>query len=251
MISKQELNKIAMHTGLPLYQQEKDYFLMLFLYFYYKRFDTALFKGGTCLRYLFNIGRFSEDLDFNTKFPQQFQKQVRETAQQFTSIGIQAYFRKEELFSDAYTCEIGVLGPLSDGRKQTENKFRIDAGYRTGTFEKPTWKMIKSPYPETTAQYLVLTMDVQELFVEKLLALFNRNKGRDLYDVWYLLQSGVVFDALLFEKKRKKEKISLKKVTFLSKAVYERDMKQLSSHLIPYEQVEKEVRAFLVREKIL
>ena len=95
MISKQELNKIAMHTGLPLYQQEKDYFLMLFLYFYYKRFDTALFKGGTCLRYLFNIDRFSEDLDFNTKFPQHFQKQVRETAQQFTSIWIQSYFRKE------------------------------------------------------------------------------------------------------------------------------------------------------------
>lgn len=251
MISKQELNKIAIRTGLPLYQQEKDYFLMLFLYFYYKHFHSAVFKGGTCLRYLFSLERFSEDLDFNVPNPKEFQNEVNKTLERFVTLGIQTYFRKEEIFIDAYGCEIGVAGPLSDGTKQTQNKFRIDAGYRTGTFEKPTWKLIKSPYPETTMHFLILTMDIQELFVEKLLALFNRNKGRDLYDVWYLLQSGILFDAMLFEKKKKKEKISLKNISLLSKAVYDRDMKQLTTHMIPYEQVAREVNTFLVRAKLL
>jgi uncharacterized protein len=65
MISKKELQNIAQKNELHLYQQEKEYALKLFLYYYYKKFEDAIFKGGTAIKFCFNLNRFSEDLDFN------------------------------------------------------------------------------------------------------------------------------------------------------------------------------------------
>ena len=49
-------------------QLEKDYLLTLFLYEIYNEFNNDLiFKGGTSLKYFYNLNRFSEDLDFSYK----------------------------------------------------------------------------------------------------------------------------------------------------------------------------------------
>lgn len=245
MMSKGELNRIAEQSGLTLYQQEKDYLLKLFLAFYYNKYESAVFKGGTCLKYLFDLDRFSEDLDFNVRQPRQFQKEVGEVIASLAFIGIRAFFKKEELFPDAYTCEIRFQGPLYKGTGQTENKFRIDAGYRTGTLKQPEWKFIQSPYPETKQQFLVKVMNMEELFVEKILALLNRDKGRDLYDVWFLLQAKVCFNKELFEKKRQKEKIVLKTISIPSKEVYEHDMLRLTAKVPSYDLVKKDVMPLL------
>lgn len=80
MISRSQLRLISRKTGLTLYQQEKDYLLRLLLYNYYKKFKDVVFKGGTCLKYLYGLNRFSEDLDFNLLIkPETFQKQVKKT----------------------------------------------------------------------------------------------------------------------------------------------------------------------------
>jgi uncharacterized protein len=278
MISKEELNRVAQQTGLSLYQQEKDYLLKLFLHFYYKKYDDAIFKGGTCLKYLFGVDRFSEDLDFNinevNKNPNsnklrgifnvcsepkvttgnkvlnpsqtnKFKEQVHHTLEKFKELGITYYFRKEEEFIDSYTCTIGVEGPLFNGEKQTQNKFRIDAGYRTGTFKMPEWKIIKSEYPETTENILIQTMNLQEIFVEKIITLVNRKKGRDLYDVWFMNNAGITLDKKLLSKKADKENVKLDFIKICTKQEYERDMSKLTNKVIPYEQVKKEVVEFL------
>ncbi len=254
MITKQELNKIAQTTSLSLYQQEKDYFLKLFLNFYYKHYEDAIFKGGTALKYLYNIDRFSEDLDFNIQDIKKFKKQVHETIKRINELGITTKFQKEEEFKDSYTTTITVQGPLYTGTTQTQNKFRIDAGYRTGTLKNPEWKIIKSEYPQTKKQILTKVMHTQEILVEKILALMSRDKGRDLYYVWYLLTSNLELDKDLLHKKLgaaksqeqssrtakiEQTKIDIKNIC--SKQTYERDMSKLSSRIIPYEQVKKQV----------
>ena len=248
MISKEQLQRIAITTGLPLYQQEKDYLLKLFLYFYYKHFKDALFKGGTCLKYMHNLDRFSEDLDFNIKRPALFQEQVRESMKQFEKIGIDYFFIKEELFEDSYTCEIGFHGPLYAGNSQTQNKFRIDAGYRTGTFKKAEWRLIKSEYPETEEHFLIFIMNEEEIFIEKILTLFSRKKGRDLFDVWHLMNKEIKFDKKLLTKKSKIEKIEINFNNLISKKEYERDMFRLTSRVLPYEQVKKDVEEYLKKK---
>ncbi len=242
MINKEQLQKIAATSGLGLYQQEKDYLLKLFLYYYYKQFNDAVFKGGTCLKYIYNLNRFSEDLDFNINNQKLFQEQIKQTLKHFEKIGISYYFIKEESFKDAYTCEIGFHGPLYDGTNQTQNKFRIDAGYRTGTLKKPEWKLIKSEYPEIEDNFLIQIMNQQEIFAEKITALFGRKKGRDLFDVWFLINAGLLLDKKLLKNKLSNQKVKINFKNIAQKKEYERDMSRLSTRVIPYEQIIKEIK---------
>lgn len=240
MISLEQLQGLARKSGLTVYQQEKDYFLKLFLYAYFKRYQDAIFKGGTCIRYLFSVDRFSEDLDFNLKTsPENFKTQVRKAIKELESIGIESYFIKDEQFDDAYTCEIGFNGPLYKGTPQTRNKIRIDAGKRIGTIKEPEWRMVSSEYPETREQFLVLAMDEEEMLAEKIMALMSRRKGRDLYDVWFLLEKGVRFDKELLNEKGV-PKVEFE--SFPSDVEYDRDMRRLTSRVIPYTQVIRDIK---------
>ena len=239
MISREQLINIGKKTGLHLYQQEKDYLLKLFLFNYFRLFDDAVFKGGTCLRYVFGLDRFSEDLDFNILIsPKEFDLQIQRISKEFGLLGIKNYLIKKEFFRDAYTCAIAFQGPLSTGTKQTRNKIRIDAGKRTGIIHIPEWKLIPSEYPETRSHFLVHTMDEQELLVEKICSLLERQKGRDLYDVWFLLKKGVKVDTTLLYKKKKTKTLSL---TLPTQREYTQDIEKLTRRVIPYEQVKKEV----------
>ncbi|MBU0662070.1 nucleotidyl transferase AbiEii/AbiGii toxin family protein [Candidatus Micrarchaeota archaeon] len=239
MISREQLAEIAKKTGMHLYQQEKDYLLKLFLFNYYRRFEGAVFKGGTCIKYLFGMDRFSEDLDFNIRSPKKFRGEVSHALKQFGLVGIKAAVGKEELFREAYTAEISFEGPLFAGRAVSLNKFRIDAGYRLGTMAEPKWNLVASEYPETTANFMVKSMDEGEMLAEKVLALVGRKKGRDLFDVWFLMKRGVKLDGKMLEKKAKllgkSAEIDFGKA--VTEKEYVRDLSKLSARVPPYGQV--------------
>jgi len=259
VISREKLREISKKTSLHLYQQEKDYLIKLFLFNYFRKYDNAVFKGGTCLRYLYGTERFSEDIDLNLRIdPEQFKKEVEKVLEEFESIGIENGFIKEEVFEEAYTCEIWFYGPLYQGTNQTQNKFRLDAGERGGALLEPKWRLIDSEYPETRKKFLIQAMDEDELLVEKIITLLTRSKGRDLYDVWYLLMSDMTISAELFEKKLRKllEEYGLQNKfswdSYPSKEEYTEDMERLVPQLVPYSQVKKEVKDGLedLKEKV-
>lgn len=249
MISRDSLTKINKSSHLHLYQQEKDYLIKLFLYNYFRKFDSAVFKGGTCLRYLYGTDRFSEDIDLNLSIsPEEFKKEIRKILKEFDKIGIDYGFIKEEIFEGAYTSEIWFYGPLYQGTNHTRNKFRIDARERGGTLLKPKWRLIDSEYPETKRKFLVQVMDEDELFVEKIITMLTRSKGRDLYDIWYFLMNDKTPDPNLFERKLNnfinenvlKNEFSWE--SYPSEDEYNRDMEKLVPRVIPYTQVKKEVK---------
>ncbi|MDP2973519.1 MAG: nucleotidyl transferase AbiEii/AbiGii toxin family protein, partial [Candidatus Diapherotrites archaeon] len=225
--------------GLPLYQQEKDYALKLFLFNYYNQFEEAVFKGGTCIKYLFGLDRFSEDLDFNIRNPKKFRKEVAQVLKQLELLGIKCGIKKEEVFKEAYTAEFSFHGPLFSGSSMTLNKFRIDAGYRFGTLTKPKWSLVASEYPETQKNFLVKAMGEKEMLAEKIGALFERKKGRDLFDAWFLLKKGIQFDQGLFRQKARKAgaKPAIDFSKIVAKKEYERDMEKLTKRVIPYGQI--------------
>jgi len=251
MITKKELMEITKKSELNLYQQEKEYLLKLFLYIYYKKFEDAVFKGGTAIRFIKNLNRFSEDLDFNiTISPKEFKNQIELVLKEIEKIGIKNSFLKKEFFEEAFTCEIVFQGPIYDGTVQTRNKFQIDAGARTGTLNKPVWKIIESEYPETKERFVVKIMDMKEILCEKIIALFQRNKGRDLYDVWFLLNAGVELDKKLLKKKLLKIRSVFKhkrlsKKEFTTEKEYNRDIKYMIPRIVPYSQVRKEVLSYM------
>jgi len=86
-------------------------------------------------------------------------------------------------------------------------------------------------------------MDEQEILIEKIITLLKRKKGRDLYDTWFLLKSGVKLNTNLFYKKIE-TKLEIGKI--LSKEEYERDMEKLTTIMLPYEQIKREVEKELL-----
>ncbi len=239
MISGEYLKEISKESGLHPYQQEKDYLLKLFLYHYYRRYEDAVFKGGTCLKYTLGLNRFSEDLDFElTTTAKEYKKQVDKTLKDIQEVGIENQYLKSEIFEDSYTCEITFKGPRYSGKKHSRNKFRIDAGKRLGLVKKPQWRFIDSEYPETRNKILVYTMDPEEILAEKTIALFERKKGRDLYDVWFMLQNNIKLDQQILTQKYNK-KIDWEKI--VDEKTYENDIKRLVGRVIPYSQVKKEI----------
>ncbi|MFW5904423.1 MAG: nucleotidyl transferase AbiEii/AbiGii toxin family protein, partial [Candidatus Saliniplasma sp.] len=147
---------------------------------------------------------------------------------------------------------------LYEGSNQTQNKFRLDAGERGGTLLEPKWRLIDSEYPETKKKFLVQTMDEDELLVEKIITLFTRSKGRDLYDVWYLLMNDGAISTELFERKLRKllDEYGIRDDfswdSYPSKEEYTEDMKRLVPNVIPYSQVKTEVEDRLeeLKEKV-
>ncbi|MEF8835852.1 MAG: nucleotidyl transferase AbiEii/AbiGii toxin family protein, partial [Candidatus Thermoplasmatota archaeon] len=93
---------------------------------------------------------------------------------------------------------------------------------------------------------------------EKVITLLTRSKGRDLYDVWYLLMSDMTISTELFEKKLKKllEEYGLQDEfsfdSYPSEEEYNEDMERLIPQLVPYSQVKTEVKDHIegLKEKV-
>jgi predicted nucleotidyltransferase component of viral defense system len=160
-------------------------------------FDEAIFHGGSCLRIIHHLPRFSEDLDFllkqvNPDFRwQPYQKAIEKTCQQYgivpeikdkSKVGtsIQKMFFKDN--------SIGKLLKLSfkhHPQKKLTIKLEIDINPPAGS----TTEMKFLDFP---LDFPVEIQDLSSSFASKSHALLCRTyvKGRDWYDfLWYLKKS--------------------------------------------------------------
>lgn len=160
-------------------------------------FKYAGFQGGTCLRIVYGLPRFSEDLDFilfapNTDFV--WSPFFKEMELQFAAFGLHltAKDRKDSggAVKTAFIKEdsFGTVLKLSYPRNASDIqsikiKLEVDTNPPAGsTFES---KLIDFPMPCS-----VVTQDLASLFAGKLHALLCREyvKGRDWYDfIWYVV----------------------------------------------------------------
>ncbi len=66
MLTRKQIEKLALKNRVPLFTQEKDYIQAAILSLLYSKTMGFIFKGGTCLRMAYGSPRYSEDLDFNS-----------------------------------------------------------------------------------------------------------------------------------------------------------------------------------------
>lgn len=78
-------------------------------------------------------------------------------------------------------------------------RIRFDFSFRENVALKPVEKAIADDYGLGKAELFVLPLE--ELFSEKIHALFGRTAARDLYDVWFLFRRGVKTSRGLVERK--------------------------------------------------
>lgn len=161
-------------------------------------FKHALFQGGTCLRIIHGLERFSEDLDFILNKPDQtfkWEPYLTAIKTEFEAFGLSLSVIDRTKASDtvkkAFLKE-GSFGKVlnlhyerTSSDTQTINiKLEIDTNPPTGS--APETHALDYPYP-----FPIITQDLPSLFAGKCHALLCRSyiKGRDWFDfIWYIQQ---------------------------------------------------------------
>jgi predicted nucleotidyltransferase component of viral defense system len=157
-------------------------------------FQVAAFQGGTCLRILYGLERFSEDLDFTLKNPDKnfiWKKYIASMQEEFSAYGFSLETKDREKLDN--TIKIAFLKADSDGglliikdNRTNKPKLRIKLEIDSNPPEGATYelKFLDFPLP-----YSINVQDLSSLFAGKCHALLCREytKGRDWYDfIWYI-----------------------------------------------------------------
>ncbi len=238
MITRNQLREIH-GDELPLHILEQDYIQSLFLEELYDEVDSLVFKGGTYLKHAFGLDRFSEDLDF-TIYGDFTIKMLKKAASGLDAYDVEAGIDKIKTDDISITARLRYHGPLFNGSDKSIGNIDIEISKRDDVFQEPEWKRLFFDYPETRA-VTVLGLQKEEILAEKLRALATRTKGRDLYDVWFLLKQGVSTDKELFEEKMKVVDFAPKIDIKISESEWKQDLKVLLKRPPKYGEVKKEV----------
>lgn len=202
MIDRQELSEFARELSLALNVVEKDYVLGWLLAGISAHEAFAghwVFKGGTCLKKCyFETYRFSEDLDFTITDETQLDEgfllaAFREISQWvYDESGIeipgdQIRFKLTDIRSGGRYAEgrVYYVGPIQQRRNLARIKFDLTS--KEKLVLPPEEREVHHPYsdrPEAGIQ--ILSYCFEEMFAEKVRALAERERPRDLYDVVHL-----------------------------------------------------------------
>jgi len=158
-------------------------------------YKLAAFQGGTCLRILYSLNRFSEDLDFALIMPdidfnfKNYQDLLKQELEAFgfdieiiekkdTDSTIKSIFMKEDSIGKILNLQF----QKSDGRpKSIKIKLEIDTN-------PPIGAVVENKYHDFPLNFSVTTYELSSLFAGKIHALLTRTytKGRDWYDfIWH------------------------------------------------------------------
>ena len=206
MIGKPEIMTFSREFGLRPDIIEKDYVLgwLLAGIFNHDALATKwVFKGGTCLKKcFFETYRFSEDLDFTVIDPGHIEEAFLRQA--FTEVAAWVYERcgieipQETLRFEFYEnprggrCVEGRIeyrGPMQ--QRGSLPRIKLDITEDEVLVLEPIVRTVHHPYSDAPpAGIHALCYAFEELFAEKIRALAERERPRDLYDVIHLHRHG-------------------------------------------------------------
>ncbi|MDC0980415.1 nucleotidyl transferase AbiEii/AbiGii toxin family protein [Bdellovibrionales bacterium] len=205
MIDKTEITELSKKLDLRAETVEKDYVLGWVLAGIEQQqsiFPKWAFKGGTCLKKcFFETYRFSEDLDYTVSDKKHLEESF--LVSQFEEISDWVYEESGvELPKDLISFEvyennrgtisvegkIGFKGPLGRGGNLPKIKFDLTAD--EALVLKPVKMEVHHPYTDRGDSGIYSNCYAyEEVFAEKVRALTQRARPRDLYDVIHLFRN--------------------------------------------------------------
>ncbi|MEA3343962.1 MAG: nucleotidyl transferase AbiEii/AbiGii toxin family protein [archaeon] len=202
MIRREELGEIAKAKRISLENCEKDYILELLMFSIFSEAgDSLALKGGTAMYKFYNLNRFSEDLDFSVnKRRVDLPELVNTAMRRLSGIGVPGSIRMES-YRNEVNARLMFRGPLYDGSKESMVRITLNFSKR----DKPinVDKLFFIPVYTEIPSFNAFVMAAEEIFAEKVRAIFTRNKPRDVYDLWFLLKRKVIPDIALINVKLK------------------------------------------------
>ncbi len=198
--------------------------------------NRITFQGGTCLRLVYGGPRYSEDVDFVTTLSD------AELAVLFEPV----------------SREVSRLGPLFDGeittrvQKTTSEIVRWRVYYQAAREQDSTSVSLEfAPYPAYTDHVGVLrpplvlpalslvvvrAETLEEILADKVVAFAGRHyvKGRDVFDLWWLKNRGIVVDRELVRKKLADYKVQPQKLRAHLAALHPDRIRQELENFLPF-----------------
>lgn len=200
MLSLERLTDEARLRSLPpdkkraIVREYAQVIMLRHIYQHKTAIEKLFFLGGTALRLAYELPRFSEDLDFNGKDLSKSEfSEILETT-------------KNGLSKEGFGCEITSKerGPLLLGRIKLIDilqKYRIAVMHDEKLLIKvetnrPRWRLEKEPFIMNGFGYSFSAPLISRaaFLGEKLHALLNRRRGRDIYDILFMLGRKFPFD---------------------------------------------------------
>lgn len=199
-IIREKLRRYAATNALEEENAVKEILQEIALYALWRAdfFDCALFQGGTSLRILHGLPRFSEDLDFLLREPDpdfDWSPHLKGMTEVFAQFGLKleaqpkprmdTAIRAALLKDDSIASQLDLSFAGTGHRKAIKIKLEIDINPPAGSGEATT-------YLDFPADYEVRHQDLASNFALKIHALLCRGflKGRDWFDFsWYVSRS--------------------------------------------------------------
>jgi predicted nucleotidyltransferase component of viral defense system len=195
MADPELLRYLSARTGLGVKYLSRDEKISVALEQLRDRFPQAVLKGGTALNRVFlaksGASRFSEDIDLDFISGDPLPQKIDRIKEQIRGLegfdpGSPRLLHRTLRFDCRYTNEYGDRDRVMVEFYLTQMPFlRIDQ------------VLVKSPFIETHPS-LFPVYSLEDLLARKLIALYSRSEGKDVYDVTYCL--GLEFDHAAFEK---------------------------------------------------
>lgn len=196
MISDQQLKKLSKDFKISESVVAREFVQVLFLKeLYDENFSKHIyFKGGTAIRLVFDGSRFSEDLDFTVEGD-------RSDFDEF----VEGFFGKlKKLYGFSFKNRDSLVGLrylLTYKSDLTKGGvfINLDFSFREKVLE-PKKSIIETRYPVVFRSFVV-HLSAEEMVAEKVRAVMKREKGRDIYDLWFLFSKNFEIDVPMVEKK--------------------------------------------------
>ena len=232
MLDKETAKNLSRELKIDLFTIYREYLQLLFLKYFYNQRDSSkvFFKGGTALRFLYGSFRFSEDLDFTSllsdeKIKLLVDKAIQEMEREAGEISF------KEMESIAHSFSGKIFQRLPDFKFSLT--VRLDFSFR----EKPVLtesSLVETifpvgPYPQ------VSHLKIEELLAEKVRAILTRTRGRDIFDLYFLLSKKIPIDWDLVNKKMAlyKKTANLKKLVEAVKNFPQEEIKEDLTKFLP------------------
>lgn len=204
----------------------REYLQLLFLsrLYEYSKTKQIIFKGGTAIHLVFQAPRFSEDLDFTVVMPEkEFMDVLTKTFSVLKSEGQISFKPRKTLTGKRFL----LSATLPDSTLRSF--INLDFSFREKVFEIQN-SFLHPEYPVLfTSQ--VSHLSKNEIVSEKIRAIMHRQKGRDIYDLWYLLSQNAKIDSNLIAEKFKYHhethdlKMLTKRIEIFPEADFIKDLK--------------------------
>jgi predicted nucleotidyltransferase component of viral defense system len=198
MITQAEVFKLAQRERVSERVIEKDYVLSWILIAIADSDlrDHMAFKGGTALKKVyFPDYRFSEDLDFTLPGNMPHDELLASLGALLPgllgTVNLRLQLAAAELSRfDSTTVQAAYVGPLQASMGARTLKMDFTRGELL--VNPPGDAVLSAPYTDYPKEVRLPTYTLNEIMAEKLCALMGRTEARDLYDVWWLFESGEI-----------------------------------------------------------